>query len=144
MPTTHRTQHEDLRIVKTKAAIREAFSSLLKQMDYSKITVTAIAKEARINRKTFYAHYTSVEELLEAIARDEIATLWRAAVAEAGPHDAKMFMERLICLITEKLDQYSDSENSIARSAPSGSLISLYRPAAVRNPSRYFSSPVTL
>lgn len=55
---------EDLRITKTKTAIKEAFISIIKDDNASKITVTEIAKQANINRKTFYLHYNSIEDLM--------------------------------------------------------------------------------
>ncbi len=55
---------EDLRITKTKTAIKEAFISIIKDDNTSKITVTEIAKQANINRKTFYLHYNSIEDLM--------------------------------------------------------------------------------
>jgi len=57
----------DLRVVKTKKAIFEAFSRLLKLKSYSKITVSDIVKEAQINRNTFYLHYYDKDDLLENI-----------------------------------------------------------------------------
>ena len=55
---------EDRRIAKTKTAIREAFISIIKKKNAPKITVTEIAKQANIDRKTFYLHYDSIEDLI--------------------------------------------------------------------------------
>ena len=60
---------------KTRAAIREAFERLLETTDNNEITVIAIAREAQIGRKTFYAHYGSVDEVLSQIARERIAQM---------------------------------------------------------------------
>ncbi|WP_312280986.1 TetR/AcrR family transcriptional regulator [Oscillibacter sp.] len=56
---------QDRRIVKTKAAIREAFFSIMKENSSAKITVTEIANRANIDRKTFYLHYDSPEALMD-------------------------------------------------------------------------------
>lgn len=61
----------DLRIVKSRKVIKEAFLQLLKEKCYSNITVTDIAKKAMINRKTFYIHYETKENLYNEIT-DEI------------------------------------------------------------------------
>lgn len=53
----------DRRVVKTRKAIMDAFNRLVSQGDYTKITVSAIAREADIDRKTFYLHYNSIDEL---------------------------------------------------------------------------------
>ena len=55
---------QDRRITKTKAAIREAFFSILKENSSAKITVTEIANRSNIDRKTFYLHYDSPEALM--------------------------------------------------------------------------------
>lgn len=58
----------DRRILRTRRAIEEAFERLIIDNDYDKITVSALAKEANINRKTFYLHYQSVDDVLDSMA----------------------------------------------------------------------------
>ena len=65
----------DRRIIKTKASIERAFITLLKEKDLSKITISAIAMEADINRKTFYLHYSSVDELFDAMVSDRVTSV---------------------------------------------------------------------
>ena len=55
----------DRRVLKTRAAIEQAFVDLLDTTEYRKITISAIAQAANINRKTFYLHYSSIDELLD-------------------------------------------------------------------------------
>ncbi|MGL4662880.1 MAG: TetR/AcrR family transcriptional regulator [Culicoidibacterales bacterium] len=55
----------DLRVIKTKKAIHDAFLLLIKTKEYEKITVQDIAKEAMINRNTFYLHYVDKFDLME-------------------------------------------------------------------------------
>lgn len=57
----------DLRIKRTLKAIREAFTEMLLEMPYDKITVTELSERANINKKTFYRHYAVLDELLEEI-----------------------------------------------------------------------------
>ena len=38
-------------------------------MDYEKITVRELTDRAMINRKTFYLHYETLDELLEEVRR---------------------------------------------------------------------------
>lgn len=63
---------QDRRITKTKAAIREAFFSILKDDKSAKITVTKIAKRANIDRKTFYLHYDSPEAIVDEFYKNLI------------------------------------------------------------------------
>lgn len=62
---------EDLRVIKTKQAIRKTFEEMVCEMDYDKITVKELTERAMINRKTFYLHYETVDDLLEEL-QDEI------------------------------------------------------------------------
>lgn len=65
----------DRRVTKTKAAIQKAFFTLLEDREYSDITVTALAREANIDRKTFYTHYRTLDDVLDDIAHDTVAYL---------------------------------------------------------------------
>jgi len=53
----------DLRVVRSKKLIREAFVDLLEESKYKKLTIQDISKRAMINRKTFYNHYESIDTL---------------------------------------------------------------------------------
>ena len=65
----------DLRITKTENLIREAFLSLIEEKGFSNITITDLSKKANINRKTFYAHYETKEELHEKIIDEFLSIL---------------------------------------------------------------------
>jgi AcrR family transcriptional regulator len=72
----------DLRVRRTKDAIKETFKNMMCEMPPDKITVKELAERARINRKTFYLHYTSIEglynEMLQIVAKgyyDEVEKL---------------------------------------------------------------------
>ncbi len=51
--------------VRSRKMIAEALISLMMQKEYSKITITDIANEAQIARKTFYQHFYSLEDILD-------------------------------------------------------------------------------
>lgn len=42
---------------------------------YKKIRVDEITKEAMINRQTFYSHFASIDNVLEAIGEDMLSDL---------------------------------------------------------------------
>ena len=65
-------QQEDLRVRKTKAAIRNAFKDMICEMEYDQITIKELAYRAQINRKTFYLHYKGIEDVLAEL-QEEIA-----------------------------------------------------------------------
>lgn len=53
----------DLRVEKTLDAIHATFEAMLLEKPYSKITVTALCQLARINKKTFYRYYPTLDDL---------------------------------------------------------------------------------
>lgn len=55
---------EDLRVIKTKEIIRNTFKNMILEMDYDYITIKELTERAKINRKTFYLHYDSLDDLL--------------------------------------------------------------------------------
>ena len=56
--------HTDMRITRTREAIRSAFTDMICEMDYEQITIKELTERAGINRKTFYLHYDSLDDLL--------------------------------------------------------------------------------
>lgn len=63
----------DLRVLKTKKAIRDALTQLLEKKDISQITITDIADTAVINRKTFYNYYRDIYDVIDEIENELIA-----------------------------------------------------------------------
>lgn len=60
----------DLRVIKTDEAIKSAFHDMVCELDATKITVKALTDRARIHRKTFYLHYSSIEALYETVIEE--------------------------------------------------------------------------
>lgn len=65
----------DRRIVRSRNAILSAFERLLMDRPLAGITVSAIAREANVDRKTFYVHFGTVDGLLDAIAVNVVETI---------------------------------------------------------------------
>ena len=65
----------DLRILKTRKAIKEAFLALIYTKGYDRMTIQDIADEAMINRNTFYLHYMDKIDLMEKLCQDSIEQL---------------------------------------------------------------------
>ncbi len=64
------TGKEDLRVTRTKAAIRNTFEAMICEMDYEQISIKELTERAKINRKTFYLHYNSLDDLLREMQNE--------------------------------------------------------------------------
>jgi len=53
----------DRRIVRTRATLQHALNSLILKKGYETITIKDICDAANVGRSTFYAHYTSKDDL---------------------------------------------------------------------------------
>ena len=109
----------DRRVVRTRKAIREALLQLLRTSDYDKITVTAVARRADIDRKTFYLHYDSVDGVLDEIIRERaeqiVASLREESLAQgAGVDVADLFARLSMALVQD----YSITENMVRHVSP--------------------------
>ena len=101
----------DLRVIKTRAAIKKAFKEMIMEMPPSDIQVKDLAQRAQIHRKTFYLHYSCLQDLFEDIIRDIAAAYYEKI--DAIPADMPMtevnrvffefyssaepYVERLMC-----------------------------------------------
>lgn len=94
----------DRRIAKTKAAIRTAFLNLLKNKPLEEITVTELAKEANLERKTFYLHYSNIREIVEEINGD-VAEQIAQETKGLSPRDREYYA-RLTKIMDENFDYY--------------------------------------
>ncbi len=57
----------DLRVTRTRAALRSAFEELIAETTLDKITVKALTERAGVNRRTFYLHYDALESFYDDI-----------------------------------------------------------------------------
>lgn len=62
--------NEDLRVVKTIEGIKAAFEELICEKDYNRITVKELCDKARINKKTFYHYYETLDALLAEMQQE--------------------------------------------------------------------------
>lgn len=110
---------DDRRVVRTRKAIREAFLNLLRSEDYDRVTITAVAREADIDRKTFYLHYDSVDDVLDEFIRERaeqmVASLREESLAQGGGVDvADLFARLSVALVQD----YSITENMVRHVSP--------------------------
>ncbi|MBO4365783.1 MAG: TetR/AcrR family transcriptional regulator [Eggerthellaceae bacterium] len=114
-------EKRDLRVEKTLDAIRETFESMLVEMPYEKITVTALCARARINKKTFYRYYSALDDLLQELLSDYIDPYVEQTFGMFFPKDVedvtKAFLEYCASLgdVFDKIVLSSSHEKILAR-----------------------------
>lgn len=85
----------DLRYRKTEELIRTAFQQMLLEMDYSQIMIKGLAERAQINRKTFYLHYATLDDLLAELQEEMGQQFLKEIAAYHIPED----MEKIVQVI---------------------------------------------
>lgn len=66
---------QDRRITKTRRAIKEALKALIMEKDSAKITITEVAQKADIDRKTFYLHYATINDIIRDFSKERLHEL---------------------------------------------------------------------
>lgn len=110
------SKKEDGRIRYTKMRIRTAFHELIQEMDYEKITVTAICNRAEINRATFYKYYLDVPDLVDKLQDETINKLAEKLDFTAKNNTTEEFLIKTLAFIKNN----SDGHSNLISVTPSG------------------------
>ena len=94
-------QKENRRIAQTRRLLQEALLRLLEHEKLEHIRVTALCKEAGINRATFYNHYASPVELLCEMEQQLVDELTQIAKTPASIEDVADQMEQFCIKLKE-------------------------------------------
>lgn len=93
------SSERDLRVIKTRSLIRDAFVKLMDEKKFRNITVNDIAESAMINRSTFYLHYTDKYDLLQKTVDEAIENILRSVEPQEhivnGEPDYESFLKNL-------------------------------------------------
>lgn len=95
--------------IRSRTAIRSAFTALLNEKPLDKITVTDVVQRADINRSTFYAHYPDIRGLLEEIWGEilsQIPTLMEQVVSKSLFNDPAAYIRALYSALNADLPLY--------------------------------------
>lgn len=103
----------DRRMQKTRESIFSAFSLLLAQKRYSKITVQEIIDAANIGRSTFYSHFETKDDLLKALCSDIFNHIFSEELNSETTHDFSSADNDLNIKITHILYHLKDSKRDI-------------------------------
>ena len=96
----------DRRVSKTKYAIQKAYFTLLKENSDKKITISEITRRANIDRKTFYLHYTSTEDIIREFSKNKVDELIKRVVAEGFPEE--LYVKRVFSVFNEMICENMD------------------------------------
>lgn len=69
-------RNPDLRVIRTKKFIKEAFYNLLETEGFDNITISKLTAEAMVSRTTFYLHYIDKYELVESLEEEFLKELF--------------------------------------------------------------------
>ena len=83
----------DRRTIKTKKAIFQAFSELLKEKELRKITVQEIVDKADISRVTFYKYYFDVYDLYDKVENELLLNMGLITLQLADKPSEEFFKE---------------------------------------------------
>lgn len=95
----------DRRVTRTKAALTAALFELLGEKDFSKISITELTRRADVDRKTFYLHYQTVDEILEEFYEESLRHLREAIEREGVFQGANIDMVsffRMLCDLADR------------------------------------------
>lgn len=77
----------DKRIIKTQDAVYNAFKQLLKEKNYSQITIENILEVSKISRSTFYSHFKTKDEVLKSITNHIFGHVFSHSLSVEKTHD---------------------------------------------------------
>jgi AcrR family transcriptional regulator len=75
-------EKEDLRVLRTRKLLYDAFIDMLGKKRFRSITVGEIADQAMVNRATFYAHFADKYALFEYAIRKSFQQTFEAQIPE--------------------------------------------------------------
>jgi len=85
----------DSRAMRTRAQIDSAFVMLLHRRSYDTMRVSDITKKAGVGRVTFYAHFTSKDDLLRSQLQRVVLPMLRVQPKEPFLLDCRRFFEHI-------------------------------------------------
>ena len=122
-----RDSNLDLRVVRTKTAIRNALVELIEDKGFDAITVKDITTKANTNRGTFYTHYQDKFDLMTKCQEDIMYEFSNIAkkrfpevIADLGSNPSPTMPFLLITSILEFLNENSDFMKAVL--SPKGDL----------------------
>lgn len=116
----------DRRVVRTKRALFDAYERLAEKGENTRITISALTREADIDRKTFYLHFSSIDDMLDDMVSELVSKILAPFLekrvvlrndAEANtPEEAgRLFRENVRSMYDEVNNLLRDNEDAVRR-----------------------------
>ena len=118
----------DLRVIKTKEGIENAFLELLRVKPLNRITVLELSRAARIHRSTFYLHYLDIPDLYTKTMQKTLSS--PIAEADFFPYlfdDPVRFLEEMSKIVTDNLGKLKLLLQDQNRYIPLDPLLDMFR-----------------
>ncbi|MDR4433621.1 TetR/AcrR family transcriptional regulator [Bacillus tequilensis] len=81
----------DRRVIRTREGLQKAFLDVLaEKKDYAAITISDMTRKSNIRRATFYDHYASKEELLQAMIQQSCAEIIAHLTIASSPNELSL------------------------------------------------------
>lgn len=107
---------KDARYRKTEASLREAMIDILKEKTINKISIVEICRCAKINKSTFYLHYTDIfdyyNSLVTSVTNDLIHIFGKHSYNDLVSNFSEIFLEVLTKIKDDKLMQVMLGKNN--------------------------------
>ena len=105
---------QDLRITKTKKALYEAFTRLMRTMNFDDLTVSQLCEEAMVRRATFYSHYCDIYDFFEKFL------YYKQSKFEQEHHLSEYSGDHyFLVLLEETIDSFENNSDVLAHIASS-------------------------
>jgi len=119
----------DPRILRTRAALREALVGLLRDHRFEDLTLNEIAAASGLNRATIYKHHADKFALLDAVIADELQHRLLAATGDAAPSGGSKLaaVVAAACLALQWVASLGRSDDRLLRPIAEARIRSLLR-----------------
>lgn len=106
------TRDKDRRYARTEEALRDAFAGLLGEKDLERITVAELTERANVTRRTFYLHYETLQDFVDAFASRAVSRALENLRDNYAGADGLDY-EALLGDLTAFLDQHKGYDRAI-------------------------------
>lgn len=116
----------DRRQRKTRSAIENALLDLMQTKPLETISIRELAEHADINRKTFYNHYSRIEDVVEEINK-KISMVILNALPEKITINNEIEIYHLLLELTTQIEPHKSILKQVARTSDNFSFIDYFK-----------------